>query len=85
MRIPITALAAAAIAALAFTAGADAQGTARKKRQAADNERVQPQRDRPGSSERFGYDASPEHHKFGSRDWWRAMEREGRGGFGDHM
>lgn len=85
MRIVITALAAAAVAAFAFTADADAQTPNKKKRQAANKEHVQPQRSRPGNGEAFGYDSSPDQHRFGSRDWWRAMEREGRGGFGDTM
>lgn len=83
MRIVVAALAAAAVAGLAFPADAAPSGK-KKSRSMANKESSQPQgrrtRDR---APQFGYDATPEHYRTGSNDWWRAMEREGRGGFGD--
>lgn len=82
MRMFIAALAAASIAGLAVTANA-APDDKKKQRPTAGKERLAPPA--RGKTEEFGYDATPEHYRFGSRDWWRAMEREGRGGFGDTM
>lgn len=84
MRSVIAALAAAAVAGLAFSADA-APSTKNKQKHAANKERAQPQRNAAPRSQEFGYDAAPEHYPTGSREWWRAMEREGRGGFGDNM
>ena len=82
MRIVIAALAAAAIAGLAVSADA-APSSKKKSRAAANKEASQPpDRMRERTSE-FGYDASPEHYRTGTSEWWRAMERQGRGGFGD--
>ena len=82
MRIVIAALAAAAIAGLAVAA--DAAPAGKKKSRAAVNKEANqpPDRMRDRASE-FGYDASPEHYRTGTNEWWRAMERQGRGGFGD--
>lgn len=86
MRIVIAALAAAAVAGFAFSADA-APSTKQKQKQkhTANKERVQAQRNAASPNREFGYDATPEHYATGSREWWRAMEREGRGGFGDNM
>jgi len=85
MRIVIAALAAAAVAGLAFSADA-ATSSKKKGRHAANKEKVQTQgRMRERAYPEFGYDATPEHYPVGTREWWRAMEREGRGGFGDNM
>lgn len=84
MRIVIAALAAAAVAGVAFSADA-APSTRTKQKHTANKERVQAQRNAASPSREFGYDATPEHYATGSREWWRAMEREGRGGFGDNM
>lgn len=84
MRSVIAALAAAAVAGFAFSADA-APSTKTKQKHAANKERVQAQRKAAPRSQEFGYDATPEHYATGSREWWRAMEREGRGGFGDNM
>jgi hypothetical protein len=79
MRIAIASIVAAA---LALASSADAAPSNKKKqRYTATKEKVQPP---PRNGPRpFGYDASPEHYRVGSSAWWKAMEREGRGGFGD--
>lgn len=82
MRTVVAALAAAAIAGLAFSADA-APSSKKKSRSMADKESSQPQARMRDRAPQFGYDATPEHYRTGSNDWWRAMEREGRGGFGD--
>jgi hypothetical protein len=82
MRIVVAALAAAAIAALAFSADA-APSNKKKARPMASKESSQPQGRMRDGAPQFGYDATPEHYRTGSNEWWRAMERQGRGGFGD--
>jgi hypothetical protein len=84
MRIAIAAVVAVAVAALAVAADA---APARKKQQryAAGKEKAQAVRAPRARSDQFGYDQTPEHYPVGSNQWWRAMEREGRGGFGDTM
>lgn len=79
MRIVITALAAAVIAGLA--ASADAAPSAKKKRSAANTEQMQSDaRTRDNTGEEYGYNNVPDHFRTGTADWWRAMDREGRGG-----
>jgi hypothetical protein len=82
MRIVVAALAAAAVAGLAFSADAAPSGK-KKSRSMATKESSQPQARMRDRAPQFGYDATPDHYRTGSNDWWRAMEREGRGGFGD--
>jgi hypothetical protein len=82
MRVVIAALAVAAVAGLAVSA--DAAPARKKQKYSATKERVQAVRP-PRGGEQFGYEASPDHYPTGSNQWWRAMEREGRGGFGDTM
>lgn len=84
MRTVVAALAAAAVAGLAFPADA-APSSKKKSRPMATKEGSQPQGRMRDRAPEFGYDATPEHYRTGSREWWRAMEREGRGGFGDNM
>lgn len=82
MRIVIAALAAVAIAGLAVSA--DATAAEKKKRPtAAAKDRAQTENRTRDRLPEFGFDAKPEHYRTGSNEWWRAMEREGRGGFGD--
>jgi hypothetical protein len=82
MRILIAALAATAIAGLAVAADAAPAGKKKSRpmanqesKQAADRMRVR--------NPEYGYDATPDHYRTGTTEWWRAMERQGRGGFGD--
>jgi hypothetical protein len=82
MRTVIAALAAAAIAGLALSADA-APSNKKKSRSMANKESSQSQGRTRDRAPEFGYDATPEHYRTGSNGWWRAMEREGRGGFGD--
>lgn len=79
MRIVIAALAAVAVAGLAFSADA---APANKKRQkyTASKERVAAQRNAAPRTQEYGYDSMPEHYRTGTDEWWRAMDREGRGG-----
>jgi hypothetical protein len=79
MRKMIALLVAAAVAGVG--AAAEAQ-TAKKSRTAAEKERARAERARERAEE-FGYDTTPEHYRVGSREWWKAMDRAGRGGFGD--
>lgn len=81
MRIIIASLAAALIAGLTFPAEAAPK---KKHRHAADKTRVPAEgRARAGKDHELGYDASPEHYRVGTREWWQAMDKQGRGGFGD--
>lgn len=82
MRIVIASLAAALIVGLAVSADA---ATSKKKHQHAANKAKIPAEGRPRATtnQELGYDSSPEHYQVGTREWWRAMEREGRGGFGN--
>ena len=74
MRIAITVILAAAVAALAVTADA---APARKKQVAATKVKGK----MPSAwQEQFGFGNSPDHYPVGSNEWWRAMDREGRGG-----
>jgi hypothetical protein len=82
MRILIASLAAALIAVLTFPAEA-APSDKKKHRYSADKKIPAEGRARAGKNHEFGYDASPEHYQVGTREWWRAMDRAGRGGFGD--
>lgn len=82
MRIVVAALAAAAVAGLTLSADAAPAGK-KKARSMANKESSQPQGRTRDRDPQFVYDASPDHYRTGSNDWWRAMEREGRGGFGD--
>lgn len=79
MRIVIAALAAAAVAGLAFSADAAPAGK-KKQRYAASKERTAPQRNAAPRIQEYGYDSMPEHYRTGTDEWWRAMDREGRGG-----
>lgn len=80
MRIVIAALAAAAIAGLAFSADA-ATSSKKKQRSVANKERQAEVRTRDRTRAELGYDSVPDHYPVGTREWWNAMEREGRGGF----
>jgi hypothetical protein len=82
MRTIIAALAAAAIAGLAFSADAAPAGK-KKSRPMATKDTNQSQAPARDHAPQFGYDSTPEHYRTGSNEWWRAMERQGRGGFGD--
>ena len=82
MRLIVAALAAAAVAGLALSADA-APASKTKYKNAAKKEQGQTQRNESQRAPQYGYDATPEHYRTGSNEWWRAMEREGRGGFGD--
>ena len=82
MRIIVAALAAAAVAALAVSADA-APASKTKQKYAAKKDQGQAQRSESPRGPEFGFDATPDHYRTGSNEWWRAMEREGRGGFGD--
>jgi len=82
MRIVITAIVTAAVAALAFTAEAESSSK-KKQRYMANKKNAQPQNSARNGTQQFGYDSTPERYPVGSREWWRAMECEGRGGFGD--
>ena len=84
MRFVITAIVTALIAALAFSAKAES-ASKKKQRDMANKKNAQPQNSARNGTQQFGYDATPEHYPVGSREWWRAMEREGRGGSGDNM
>lgn len=84
MRLVIAVLAAAAIAGLALSADA-APASKKKSRSTANKESSQAADRMRDRGPQFGYDASPDHYRTGSTEWWRAMEREGRGGFGDNM
>jgi hypothetical protein len=79
MRIVIAALAAAAVAGLAFSADA-APANKKKQKHAANKERVAAQRNAAPPTQDYGYDAVPEHYRVGTREWWLAMDRAGRGG-----
>ena len=80
MRIVIAALAAAAIAGLAFSA--DAATPNKKKHKSVANKEGQAEaRARDRTRAELGYDSVPDHYPVGTRAWWNAMEREGRGGF----
>lgn len=81
MRLIIASLAAALVASLTFL---PAEAAPRKKQRDSAGSKTQAQeRTRTGKNQEFGYDASPEHYRFGTSEWWRAMDRQGRGGFGD--
>ena len=82
MQIVIAALAAAAVAGLAFSADA-APSNKKKQRYAANKERVAAQRNAAPRTQEYGYDSMPEHYRTGTTEWWRAMDKQGRGGFGD--
>lgn len=83
MRIATAAIITAIVAALAIPAEG---APARKKQQKYSTTKSKVPPARPArQAEEFGYTASPEHYPVGSSAWWRAMEREGRGGFGDTM
>lgn len=79
MRIVVAALAAAAITGLAFSADA-APSNKKKSRPMANKESSQPQGRARDRTQEFGYDMTPEHYRTGTNEWWRAMDREGRGG-----
>lgn len=81
MRIVIVAIVTAAIGALAFSV--EAESSSRKKQRYMASKKTQPHTSARNGTQQFGYDASPEHYPVGTREWWRAMEREGRGGFGE--
>jgi hypothetical protein len=78
MRIVIATLAAAAVAGLAFTA--DAAPSKKKQQYSASKERASSRRAATPRDQEFGYDQTPDHYPVGSNEWWRAMDREGRGG-----
>lgn len=80
MRIIIASLAAVLLAGLTFPAEAAPK---KKHRPSADKKAPAEGRARAGKNHELGYDASPEHYRVGTREWWQAMDREGRGGFGD--
>ena len=80
MRIVIASFAAALIAGLTFPAEAAPK---KKHRYSADKKTPAEGRARAGKNHEFGYDASPEHYRVGTREWWQAMDKQGRGGFGD--
>ena len=79
MRMVVVTLAAAAVAGLAFTADA-APSSKKKQRHVAGKEKTLAQRNTMPRSEEFGYDSTPDHYPVGSIAWWRAMDRNGRGG-----
>ncbi len=62
MRIVIAALAAAAVAGLAFSADA-APANKKKQRYAANKERVAAQRNAAPRDQEYGYDSTPEHYR----------------------
>jgi hypothetical protein len=76
MRIAIAAVLAAAVGGLAVTA--DAAPARKQQRYAATKEKVQVPRAQRENE--YGFDQSPDHYPVGSNEWWRAMDREGRGG-----
>lgn len=80
MRIFIASFAAVLIAGLTFPAEAAPK---KKQRYSADKKTPAEGRARPAKNREFGYDASPEHYRVGTREWWQAMDKQGRGGFGD--
>jgi hypothetical protein len=80
MRIVITAVMALAIAGLTFSADA-ATSNKKKQRSMANKERQAEIRARDRTRAELGYDSVPDHYPVGTRAWWNAMEREGRGGF----
>jgi len=79
MRIVIAALAAAAVAGLAFSADA-APANKKKQTYAASKERAAAQRNAAPNTQEYGYDSTPDHYRTGTAEWWRAMDRDGRGG-----
>lgn len=83
MRIVIAGIVLALVAGLAAPADAASKRKKKHHRYAAAQERIPPE---GGARDRalweFGYDATPESHRVGSDGWWRAMDRQGRGGFG---
>ena len=80
MRIFIASFAAALIAGLTFPAEAAPK---KKHRYSADKQLAAEGRARASKNHELGYDASPEHYRVGTREWWQAMDKQGRGGFGD--
>jgi hypothetical protein len=80
MRIIIASLAAALIVGLMVPAEAAPK---KKYRTSADKKTPAEGRARAGKNQELGYDASPEHYRVGTREWWQAMDKQGRGGFGD--
>ena len=80
MRIIIASLAAALIVGLMVPAEAALK---KKYRHAAGKTIPAQERARAGKTLELGYDASPEHYRVGTREWWQAMDKQGRGGFGD--
>ncbi len=78
MRIVVATLAAAAVAGLAVTA--DAAPASKKQRHLAGKEKTLAQRTTVPRGGEFGYDSTPDHYPVGSNEWWRAMDRNGRGG-----
>lgn len=77
MRIVVATLAAAAIAGLGFTADAAPSSKKKPSYSLSKEKRTAPRAQR---GQEFGYDQSPDHYPVGSDAWWRAMDREGRGG-----
>jgi len=83
MRSVIVTLVAAAVAGLAVSADA-ATASKKKQRSAASKDKTATdRRPREKVTPDFGYMASPENYPVGSDSWWQAMERHGRGGFGN--
>ena len=78
MRFVIAASAAALVAGLAFSA--DAAPAKKKQRYTANTERVQTDGRARNGGQEYGFENVPDHFRTGSADWWRAMDREGRGG-----
>jgi hypothetical protein len=85
MRIVIVSLLAAAVAGLAVSADADAATASKKKQRYAASKDKTAKHRKPSEAPtpEFGAMASPDHYPVGSKNWWGAMERQGRGGFGD--
>jgi hypothetical protein len=84
MRIVIVSLLAAAVAGLAVSADADAATASKKKqRYAASKDKAAAKDKAAKDTTDHGYMASPENFPVGTSRWWQAMERTGRGGFGD--
>jgi hypothetical protein len=79
MRILAVIVAAAAVAGFAVTADAAPSGRT-KQAKAAGKAKAPAQRRSAPREDDIGYDAFPEHYPVGSNAWWRAMDREGRGG-----
>jgi hypothetical protein len=80
MRTLVAGIAAAAVAGLAVAADAAPSGKKKQRDTAAYKAKQDAARRR---ASRTGTDAFPENYRVGTSEWWKAMEREGRAGFGD--